>query len=279
MKFSQVFVVMLLGIGSMQMAHAESKGKVLVLLSGSTELKLTDNSSFKTGYFLNEFGIPADELVKAGYQLQVVTPEGQKPAPDEHSIANKYFGNSDVEMHRIQDLIASLPGINGTYSVHDALKSDLSQYKGIFIPGGHAPLIDLANNPDVGKLLTWFHGHHKPTAALCHGPITLLAAQKDPQKYESEMIQGKKAVAKNWIYQGYRMTIFSTPEEQAFEHSLNGAKMRYYPATAMETAGAKTAFAPMWHSNVVVDRELVTGQNPFSDKELATQFISLLNKG
>lgn len=279
MKYSHIFVVTLLGFSALQIAHAESKGKVLVLLSDRTELQLSDGSTIKTGYYLNELGIPADALLKAGYELQVVTPDGNKPAPDAHSVSTKYFGNSDAEMKRVQDLIAAQPGINGHYSVDDALKSDLSQYNGIFIPGGHAPLINLANNPKVGKLLTWFHEHKKPTAALCHGPITLLAAQKDPQKFESEMIQGKKTTATNWIYQGYRMTIFSTPEEQAFEGSLKGAKLRYYPATAMETAGAKTEFAPMWHSGVVVDRELVTGQNPFSDKELASQFITLLNKG
>lgn len=279
MKFSRIFAITLLSISSLQIAHAESKGKVLVLLSDKTELQLSDGSVFKTGYYLNEFGIPADELLKAGYELQIVTPDGNKPAPDAHSVAAKYFGNSDVEMKRIQDLIATQPGINGHYSVDDALKSDLNQYKGIFIPGGHAPLINLANNPKVGKLLTWFHEHKKPTAALCHGPITLLAAQKDPQKFESDLVNEKKSTAKNWIYQGYRMTIFSTPEEQAFEGSLKGAKLRYYPATAMENAGAKTEFAPMWHSEVVIDRELVTGQNPFSDKELASQFITLLNKG
>jgi putative intracellular protease/amidase len=278
MKLSTLSMVVMLGLGVIPSANAESKGKILILVSGKTAMTLTDGSTMKTGYYLNEFGVPADALIKAGYELQVVTPKGNAPSVDPHSVTTKYFGNSEAELKRIQTMIASLPGIHGAYSVNDALHGNLDQYAGLFIPGGHAPLIDLANDPDVGKLLTYFHAHHKPTAALCHGPITLLSAQAAPQQYESELIHGQKPSAKNWAYKGYRMTIFSTPEEQGFEGSLNGAKLRYYPAYAMESAGAKTEFAPMWHSHVVVDRELVTGQNPFSDKELASAYIALLDK-
>ena len=63
-------------------------------------------------------------------------------------------------------------------SLQDVMQQGLDRYSAIFIPGGHAPLIDLANNPMVGTTLQHFHHKGKPTAAICHGPITLLAAQK-----------------------------------------------------------------------------------------------------
>lgn len=44
MKFSRVFAITLLSISSLQIAHAESKGKVLVLLSDKTELQLSNGS-------------------------------------------------------------------------------------------------------------------------------------------------------------------------------------------------------------------------------------------
>ena len=40
-------------------AAAASKGKVLVLLSSETQLELADGSQYPTGYYLNEFGVPA----------------------------------------------------------------------------------------------------------------------------------------------------------------------------------------------------------------------------
>ncbi len=276
MKRSTTILASVISLALSSTSYAASSGKILILLSGSTKLPLTQGQPMTTGYYLNEFGVPADALLKAGYTLQIATPDGKVPQADPHSADTKYFGNSTQEMQRIQTMIAHLPGVETRYSIADALKSDLSQYDGIFIPGGHAPLIDLANNPQVGQLLTWFHQHHKATAALCHGPITLLSAQTDPKAYEAGMIAHKSIPAEKWIYKGYQMTIFSTPEEQAFEGSLKGAKLRYYPADAMSQAGGKMNFGGMWQSHVVVDRELVTGQNPSSANELATQLIHLL---
>ena len=74
------------------------------------------------------------------------------------------------------------------------------------------------------------------------------------------------------------MTIFSDPEEAVFEQSLQGERLLYYPADAMNKAGGEMAFAGEWQSNVVVDRELITGQNPFSDKALAEALIKMLDK-
>ncbi|HAU05890.1 MAG TPA: type 1 glutamine amidotransferase domain-containing protein, partial [Pseudoalteromonas shioyasakiensis] len=50
------------------------------------------------------------------------------------------------------------------------------------------------------------------------------------------------------------------------------------PAMAMEKAGGNMAFASEWQPNVVVDRELITGQNPFSDKLLAEKLLEMLAK-
>jgi len=74
------------------------------------------------------------------------------------------------------------------------------------------------------------------------------------------------------------MTIFSDEEEAVFEGSLQGNKLRYYPAQAMAQAGGKMQFVAPWQPGVVIDRELITGQNPFSDHALASAFIAALDK-
>jgi hypothetical protein len=58
------------------------------------------------------------------------------------------------------------------------------------------------------------------------------------------------------------MTIFSDKEEAVFEGSLGGDKLRYYPAKAMAQAGGSMQFVAPWQPGVVIDRELITGQNP-----------------
>lgn len=40
---------------------------------------------------------------------------------------------------------------------------ELVQYAGIFLPGGHAPMTDLWNDKDLGRILMYFHNKNKPT--------------------------------------------------------------------------------------------------------------------
>ncbi|AIN58060.1 type 1 glutamine amidotransferase domain-containing protein [Pseudomonas soli] len=257
-------------------AAAAAKGEVLVLLSSENQLQLKDGKPYPTGYYLNEFGVPADQLLKAGYKLVLVTPKGNAPSVDKRSIDPMYFGGDAREMQRIRQVVDSLPDIDDTLSVKEVLAGDMGRYAGIFIPGGHAPLIDLANNPDVGALLRHFHQAGKPTAAICHGPITLLSAQQDPVAYRAALARGETPAASDWTYRGYRMTIFSDPEEQVFEGSLKEQRLQFYPAKAMAGAGGDMSYAQAWQPHVVVDRELITGQNPFSDKALAKALLEQL---
>lgn len=260
------------------LAAAAPKGEVLVVLSSETALPLRDGKTFPSGYYLNEFGVPADALQRAGYRLTVVTPRGNRPQADQRSVDPQYFRGNAQEMKRIAGVVDHLTQPDQVQSLPEVIKAGLDRYAAVFIPGGHAPMIDLANNPLVGQVLRHFHAQGKPTAAICHGPITLLAAQDDPQGYEQALGEANAGPARNWIYSGYRMTIFADAEEAVFEASLNGDKLRYYPARAMATAGGDMQFAKAWESHVVVDRELITGQNPFSDQALAQALIAALAK-
>ena len=72
-----------------------------------------------------------------------------------------------------------------------------------------------------------FDATGKPTTVICHGPIALLSAQLNPQSFELALKNGDKATSQEWIYNAYRMTIFSTPEEEYFESTLDDATLLY----------------------------------------------------
>lgn len=266
-----------IGTSTTALAHSH-KGEVLVLLSSESVMQLADGKTEPTGYYLNEFGVPAKALTEAGYKLVLATPKGNAPVVDKKSVTPQYFDGNEEAMQTIQAFVASLEGIDDTLSLREVIDAGLGEYEGVFVPGGHAPLIDLANNPEVGEILAHFHRQGKPTAAICHGPIALLSAQDNPQAYRSALHRGEQQDANNWLYEGYRMTIFSTPEEQYFESTLEDASLLYYPADAMSGAGGDMQYADMWAPHVVVDRELITGQNPFSDDLLAEKLIEQLNQ-
>src|SRR5207245_9663849 len=49
-------------------------------------------------------------------------------------------------------------------------------FDAVFFPGGHGPMVDLASNADVGRVLRLLHLREKTVAAVCHGPAAFLPA-------------------------------------------------------------------------------------------------------
>lgn len=86
-------------------AAPESKGEVLVLLSSETTMTLKSGETIETGYYLNEFGIPAKALVDEGYELVLATPKGNKPSVDQKSVTPDYFDGDKEKMEAIQKFI------------------------------------------------------------------------------------------------------------------------------------------------------------------------------
>jgi putative intracellular protease/amidase len=89
---------------------------------------------------------------------------------------------------------------------------------------------------------------------------------------------GARAKAQGWIYSGYKMTIFSTAEEQQREPLEIGGKVLFYPDFALSAAGADVSVLAPWTSYVVQDREVISGQNPFSDYALLKLLLPALNE-
>jgi putative intracellular protease/amidase len=70
------------------------------------------------------------------------------------------------------------------------------------------------------------------------------------------------------------MTVFSTADEQQREPLEIGGKVLFY---ALRTAGADVSVVGPWQSYVLQDRELISGQNPFSDEALLNLLLPALN--
>jgi putative intracellular protease/amidase len=127
-----------------------------------------------------------------------------------------------------------------------------------------------------------FHETSKPTAVICHGPISLLSALPNSKAFVDALAAGDaagaRAEAQGWIYSGYKMTIFSTAEEQQREPLEIGGKVLFYPDYALTTAGGDVSVVAPWQSYVVHDRELISGQNPFSDQALLNLLVPALDE-
>ena len=250
--------------------------KILVILSSANQLDLADGQRLETGFYLNELGVPAQHLADAGYQLVLANPRGNRPAMDASSDDASFFGNDQDLYQRTRAFVQQLPGRDQPKTFAQILSEGLDDYAGVFVPGGHAPMADLLMDAQLGQILRHFHQDAKPTAMICHGPAAALSAQFDPIGFVSALKEGREVPAQDWIYASYSMTVFSNIEERVAEMKMP-AKLQFHIESALKLAGARmdVAWIPM-QSKVVRDRELITGQNPASDEELAKQFLEML---
>ncbi|MGF6174380.1 putative intracellular protease/amidase [Ensifer sp. 4252] len=255
--------------------------KVLVVLSGSDHLDLRDSKVFRTGFYLNELMQPVKLLLEAGHEITFATPGGQVPAVDRTSVDPAYFGGSADQMKVYQDLLDELaitsPEKSPVIGLARVAQIGYASFDAVYIPGGHAPMQDLLHDRQLGQLLAYFHENGKITALVCHGPIALLSTLADAKALTDQLEALQQPERPTWIYSGYRMTVISNQEEELAKGLLDGGAMKFYPQTALEAAGGKyQSNAAPWQPKVVVDRELITGQNPASALQVGEMLVERL---
>ena len=258
-----------------------ARGKILVLVSSGYGLSLKDGKVYAgAGYYLNELTVPVRALMKEGYEITFANPKGNAPQLDLHSAVPDFFGGDEAKLNDYMRFRDSLTGLENPSRISDVIASGLDQYDAVFVPGGHGPMEDLLDDPDAGTVMRHFHETSKPTAVLCHGPISLLSALRESKGFVAALsagdVAGAQAKAKGWIYAGYKMTIFSTAEEQQREPLEIHGKVLFYPDFALRTAGGDVSVLEPWKSYVIQDRELISGQNPFSDEALLKLLLPAL---
>ncbi|MBY3002041.1 type 1 glutamine amidotransferase domain-containing protein [Rhizobium leguminosarum] len=260
-----------------------TKATVLILGSNATKIELEGGGSALIGQYLNETVVPAIALIAAGYEVVLATPDGTKPHIDEYSDTAQHFEGDQAAYERARYFYDNDASINQVHTLRSVIDGGLERYAGVFVPGGHAPVVDLMQNVDVGTILRHFHDTLKPTALLCHGPVAVAAAMPRATEFRAALVAGEDAaaaeIAQDWAYAGYRMTVFSTSEEKWAEDNLFHAKLPFYMPEALRLAGADVTTNPVdWAPYVVIDRELITGQNMASDHLIAAKLIEAIDR-
>jgi putative intracellular protease/amidase len=260
-----------------QFAHA---GTVLVVLSDQDKLDLKDGKVMQTGFFLNELMEPVQTFIAAGHTVVFATPSGKAPSADQKSDDVNFWGGNEQARQESKALLATLKltASSGSpaISLAQVKKVGYDKFDAVFVPGGHIPMQDLLKNQELGELLTNFHHQQKVTGLTCHGTIALLSAIPSARAYVGQLEAGQRTQPSQWIYSGYKMTAFTNEEEEQAKGFLNGGHMKLFPQDGLVAAGANFVEAKPWSSNVVEDRELISGQNPQSAKAVAQAMVKRL---
>ena len=253
---------------------------ILVVVSTASEIPLKEGGTHETGIFLGELTEPAEAMHEAGFKLTFASPGGTEPIIDKHSYDLIYWGFSKKRVNRAKAFYETLrqQGLTHPLVLEELAENpeQLAQFDGLFVPGGHAPMVDLlhrnhleddALNERMGRILQFFHDSQRPTGLICHAPAVLAAAPK---------VDGK------WIYEGYRMTTVTMVSEFLLEDTplmkVVPGHLKKYPSQVLKEAGAILEQTPIpMQAKVVEDRELITGQDPYSAEQFGERFVEKVN--
>lgn len=229
--------------------------KVLMVLSGAAFWELKDGSQHPTGFWAEEFIVPDRMFREAGLEVTIATPGAVTPVVDEFSLAPEMNNNDNAKVEEYRAYLAdSKDNLGAAIALEEV---DPSKYDIVFVPGGHAPMQDLATNADIARIFeATLDDPAKVVASLCHGPASFSTATRDGQ----------------WLFKGRRLTAFLDEEESQVGFA---EKAPWLLESRLREYGAIFESGPVWGSFVVVDGNLVTGQNPQSAEEAAKAVLDL----
>ena len=229
-------------------------GKILFVVTGADYWTLADGTQHPTGFWAEELVAPYRVFTGAGLQVVIATPDGVVPTVDRASLSADANGGQD-NADRIEAELAAIEELNLPERLEGV---ELDDYSAVFYPGGHGPMEDLAVNRESARLLIETLRSGKPLGVVCHAPAALLATQ-DPD--------GSSPFA------GFRLTGFTNGEET--QTGLAG-KAKWLLQDRLVAMGADFVEGPPWQVNVVVDRNLYTGQNPASSGPVADDMVKAI---
>jgi putative intracellular protease/amidase len=199
----------------------------------------------KTGFFFPEIAHPVQAFDNAGIAAEFATLLGGKPPED------GFDGDDPTQ-----------PAFRASKAYRRLSRSrvlsevDVLDYDAVFFPGGLGPLIDIARNPEIRAVVTRAWEAGMIVAAVCHGPSAFLGVTVDG----APLVRGRK------------LTSFSKAEEDGYAKD----DVPFDLEGALREEGALYDATEPWHSKVVVDGRLITGQNPQSGAAIGEALVTAL---
>lgn len=226
--------------------------KILMVLTSHDRLGDTGK---KTGFWLEEFAAPYYVFKDAGADITLASPKGGQPPLDPKSDEPDSQTAATARFRQDRESQAAL--------ANTVLLSSVSheEFDAVFYPGGHGPLWDLSEDRDSITLIESMHAAGKPVSAVCHAPAVLR---------HTKLHDGRPLV------EGKRVTGFANTEEEAVQ--LTNI-VPFLVEDSLKKSGGVYSKGPDWNSYVLVDGNLVTGQNPASSEEAARAVLKLLEQG
>lgn len=210
---------------------------------GKPECKCIQN----TGVYLEEFAVPYLVFQKSDVKTVVASPKGGLSPVDENSM-------SCSNPEEWDDCIKVLRETKKLSEINP------DEFDGVYFPGGHGPMFDLAECQETANIVSDFFNKGKLVSAVCHGPAALINAKtRDGES----------------IFKGKRVTCFTNEEEGIVKLK---ELVPFLLETKIRELGGNFIAEKPWAEHVEVDGNLITGQNQNSALLIAEKILEFFNK-
>jgi putative intracellular protease/amidase len=228
----------------------DTRKRILIVVSSHRDWSAAGRS---TGYWIGEVSHFAEVVQKAGFEFDVVSPEGGAPPMDPKSVRGMQSRDGGYKAYQRNPVLQEK--LQNTLRPHQV---DADDYAAIYFAGGHGTMWDFPGNEELAKLAGRLYDDGRVVGAVCHGVAGLLDVQLADGRY---------------LLDGHEVTGFANVEEKLMGLS---SKVPYLTETKMKERGAKYRRGLPFMAHAVVDGRLVTGQNPGSTKKVAQEVVALL---
>jgi len=243
---------------SSQDAKMTAPGRILFVLSSASEQRLRNGKTRDTGYFLGEFYEPYRALRAQGYEVDIATPDGKKPALDPESTKDKYWDSQAVKKKAVR-FIQKSKKMKSPLSLADALSKE-SEYQGLIVPGGQGVMVDLLDDRNLHDLISTVAKRGGAIGLICHAPAILTRLPNG-----GDSLAGRNVTSVSGFEEFYIETFVMGGDAKV----RNIGKQLNYTGFDYESALPKSDFA-------VRDCNLVTSQNPFSGSAFNEEYLLAL---
>lgn len=224
------------------------RGKILAVV---TSKETMGNSGKSTGYELTELSRAYYVFKANGFEVDVASPLGGKPPvvidDDDMGKFDYAFLNDSIAQYKTSHTIA----------VNDVVAED---YQAVFFVGGKGAMFDFPENKKIQLIVRDYYQSGKVVGAVCHGPAALVNVMLDNGHH---LLENKK------------ISSFTNEEELLL---IPDAK-NIFPFLLQDkliSQGAKFNEGAMYLETISHDKNLVTGQNPWSTWKLAETMVQQL---
>ncbi len=219
------------------------KNNILIVVTSVSYYK---NTQLKTGLWLSEITHFYSQFKEQGCDITIASPHGGDTPVDPESL-NTLFMDSvskkcwqDETFRKLLQNTKCLKDVSGNH------------FDVVYLTGGHGTMYDFPHNENLQNIIKVHYEKGKIIAAICHGVCGLLYVKLSNIE---NIISGKKITGFSWFEESLarRKKVVPFNLENEIKKRTNYYKKAVLPMTSL----------------VVVDENLITGQNPFSSKEIA----------